>query len=83
MPFDLLELDLAESTLTHIDLGRGNGAAEWMIAGEDWVLIVGGQGVARLVRDGEPPDLTVHGETWENRWDVDTGRSRPLRCDRL
>lgn len=70
---ELLELDLDTQTVTRTDLGKFYSGADWMLAGHDWALIVGGQGTGLMVRDGEPLDLSVHGEIWENRWDASTG----------
>ncbi len=70
----LVELDLAEQTLTRQDVGRSfeSGA---MFVGEDWVALLSpGGGTTRLLRDGDPPQLVELGEPWELLWQEDADR---------
>lgn len=68
----LVELDLADGTLTRSDLGRRY-SAEALIAGTDWVLIPDQSGHASLFRDGEIEPLTALGpEIWGIRWQEGT-----------
>ena len=70
----VVELDLAEQTLTRQDVGRSF-ESEAMFVGEDWVALLSpGGGTTRLLRDGNPPQWVELGEPWELLWQEGTDR---------
>jgi hypothetical protein len=70
----LVELDLAEHTLTRRDLGRITIDPNVLIAGEDWIAVFGQNGTAVVLRDGESPELIRHIEAWDLVWRAGTDR---------
>lgn len=70
----LVELDLAERTLTRQDVGRSF-EPEAMLVGEDWIALRSfNGGSTTLLRDGEPPQRVDLSEPWEVLWQEGTDR---------
>ena len=68
----LVELDLAERTLTRQETGRSF-ESEAMVVGQDWVALMSqGGGTTILIRNGEPPQRLDVGEPWQLLWQEGT-----------
>ena len=70
----LVELDLAEHTLTRRDLGWITIDPNLLIAGEDWIALFTNSGSMILLRDGEPLERVQFREPWELLWREGTDR---------
>ena len=68
----LVELDLAEHTLTRQNTGRSF-ESQAMIVGQDWIALMSqGGGTTTLIRDGEGSQRLDLGEPWQLLWQEGT-----------